>query len=92
MWLELQATETYQRGTKARYRVEQVFGWAKAWGGFERCRYLGSARYRLQAFFTFLVCNTKRLVKRLTGITFRAQAKGRRAEVFQAVYSTLPWA
>jgi IS5 family transposase len=92
VWLELQASETYQRGTKVRYRVEQVFGWAKAWGGFERGRYLGSARYRLQAFFTFLVCNTKRLVKRLTGITFRAQAKGRRAEVFQAVYSTLPWA
>jgi IS5 family transposase len=92
VWLELQATESYQRGTKVRYRVEQVFGWAKAWSGFERCRYLGSARYRLQAFFTFLVCNTKRLVKRLTGITFRAQAKGRRAEVFQAVYSTLPWA
>ena len=92
VWLELQASETYQRGTKARYRVEQVFGWAKAWGGFERCRYLGSARHRLQAFFTFLVCNAKRLVKRLTGITFRAQAKGRRAEVFQAVYSTVPWA
>ncbi len=92
VWLRMQASEEYQRGVKARYRVEQVFGWAKAWGGFERCRYLGLARYRLQALFTFLACNVKRLVKRLTGITFRAQAKGRCAEVFQPVYSALPWA
>jgi IS5 family transposase len=91
VWLQILGSEAYQQGTKARYRVEQVFGWAKAWGGFERCRYLGWARYRLQALFTFLVCNAKRLVKRLTGITFRAQAKGRRAEAFQPVYSTMPW-
>jgi IS5 family transposase len=92
VWLQLQASESYQRGTRARYRVEQVFGWAKAWGGFERCRYIGLARYRLQALFTFLACNARRLVKRLTGITFRAQAKGRRAEVFQPVYAAWPWA
>ncbi len=91
-WLQLQASTSYQQGTRARYRVEQVFGWAKAWCGFERCRYLGLARYRLQALFTFLVCNLKRLVKRLVGITFRAQAKGRRAETFRPVYSVVPWA
>jgi transposase, IS5 family len=91
-WLELQASASYQEGTKARYRVEQVFGWAKAWSGFERCRYIGLARYRLQALFTFLVCNAKRLVKLLTGITFRAQEKGWRAEAIRPVYATLPWA
>lgn len=91
-WIELLNSASYQQGTKARYRVEQVFGWAKAWCGFERCRYIGLPRYRLQALFTFLVCNAKRLVKLLTGITFRAQAKGRRAELFQPVHAVLPWA
>jgi transposase len=91
-WIELLNSASYQQGTKARYRVEQVFGWAKAWCGFERCRYIGLPRYRLQALFTFLVCNAKRLVKLLTGITFRVQAKGRRAELFQPVYAVLPWA
>jgi IS5 family transposase len=92
VWQELVANPDHQQGVRARYRVEQVFGWAKAWGGLEHCRYLGYARFRLQALFTFLVCNVKRMVKRLTGITFRAQAKGRRAEVFQAVYAVVPWA
>jgi IS5 family transposase len=91
-WLQLQSSPTYQQGTRARYRVEQVFGWAKAWCGFERCRYIGLARYRLQALFTFLACNAKRLVKLLTGITFRAQAKGRLAEAVRPVYAVLPWA
>jgi len=36
--------------------------------------------------------NCERIVKLLTGITFREQAKGRRAEVFEPVYSILPWA
>jgi hypothetical protein len=91
MWLELAASEKHQSGRKVRYRVEQVFGWAKAWGGFERCRYLGSKRHGLQAYLTLLVCNLKRIVKRLTGVTFRAQAKGRRAEVFHPVYAELAW-
>lgn len=91
VWLELAANPSHQQGVQARYRVEQVFGWAKAWGGLEQCRYLGYARFRLQALFTFLVCNAKRMVKRLTGITFRAQAKGRRAEVFQPVFAAAPW-
>lgn len=91
-WFELIEKETYQMGVQNRFRVEQPFGLAKAWHGFERCRYLGLARYRVQAFFTFLVCNSKRMIKRLTGITFRQLAKGRRAEVFTPVFKTLPWA
>ena len=90
-WLELIEKETYQRGVKNRYRVEQPFGLAKAWHGFERCRYLGLARYRIQSLFTFMVCNSKRIIKLLTGVTFRTLAKGRRAEKFTPVYASLPW-
>jgi len=39
-----------------------------------------------------MVLNCKRMVQLLTGITFRPQAKGRRAEVFRPVYANLPWA
>jgi IS5 family transposase len=79
-WLQMEADPTYQQRRGQRYRVEQPFGDVKHWHGFERCRYLGLARYRIQALLTFMVRNCKRMVKLLTGITFRPQAKGRRAE------------
>ncbi len=72
--------------------MEQVFGLAKRWHGFGRCRYLGLGRYRLQSVLTFMVCNAKRIIKLLTGITFRPQAKGQREEVYEPVYAALPWA
>jgi IS5 family transposase len=90
-WADLEADPRYIQARKQRFRVEQPFGIAKRWHGFERCRYLGLARYRLQAIFTFLVHNLKRIVKLLTGVTFRPQAKGRRAENCQPVYGT-SWA
>jgi transposase, IS5 family len=79
-WLALSMDPTYQAWVKLRFRVEQPFGIAKQSHGFERCRYLGLSRYRIQSFFTFMVLNAKRMVKLLTGVTFRPQAKGRRAE------------
>jgi IS5 family transposase len=79
-WVELEADPLYQRRKKQRFRVEQPFGIAKRWHGFERCRYLGLARYRIQAVFTFMVVNAKRMLKLLTRVVFRPQAKGRRAE------------
>jgi len=91
-WIEMMATPEYQAATALRYRVEQPFGIAKRSHGFERCRYLGLPRYGIQSFLTFMVLNCKRMVKLLTGITFRTQAKGRRAEVFRLVYASLPWA
>lgn len=91
-WLALEADPRHQEGRRARYRVEQVFGLAKRWHGFGRCRYLGLARYRIQSALTFMVGDAKRIVKLLTGITFRPLAKGRRGEVFVPVYATLPWA
>jgi len=91
-WIALQATSEYQEATRLRSRVEQPFGQAKDKHGFERCRYLGLARYGIQSFLTFMVVNLKRAVKLLVNITFRPQAKGRRAEVFEPVYAGLPWA
>jgi len=91
-WLDLKETLHYQVATALRSRVEQPFGQAKDKHGFERCRYLGHLSHGLQAFLTFMVVNTKRMVKLLTGITFRELAKGRRREVYQPVYTCLPWA
>jgi hypothetical protein len=89
-WVKLEADPLYQERKKQRFRVEQRFGIGKRWHGFERCRYLGLARYRIQAFLTFMVLNAKRLVKLLTGVTFRPQAKGRRAERLKPVLETIP--
>jgi IS5 family transposase len=91
-WQELKETPEYQEGTKLRYRVEQPFGQAKDKHGFERCRYLGLLKYGIQSYLTFMVVAAKRIVKLLTGITFRQLAKGRRKEVFEPVYDMLPWA
>ena len=92
IWLALEADPEYQAACALRYRVEQPFGPAKQKHGFGRCRYLGLTRYHLQAVLTFLVSNLKRMVKLLTGLTFRKLAKGRRAERLRPVYSSLPWA
>ena len=91
-WLELQDTPQYQEATRIRGRVEQPFGQAKDKHGFEHARYVGLLNYGLQAYLTFMVVNAKRMAKLLTGITLRALAKGRQAEVFQPVYARLPWA
>ena len=88
-WLKLVASEACQRDRAQRFRVEQPFGPAKQKHGFGRCRYLGLARYWIQALFTFLV-SSKRIIKLLTGITFRPQAKGRKSEVFEPVFADLP--
>jgi len=70
--------QTAQAGLRERYKVEQKFGEAKAFHGLRRCRYLGLARYRLQAYLTALALNLKRsvmpktaLVKLLYGLGFR---------------------
>lgn len=91
-WLQLLADPVYQVRVKQRFRVEQPFGTAKRDHGFERCRYLGLARYRIQALLTFMVVNAKRMVKLLTGVTFRPQAKGRAAEHVKPVLAAASWA
>lgn len=91
-WVELEADPLYQERKKQRFRVEQPFGIGKRWHGFERCRYLGLARYRVQSLLTFMVLNAKRIIKLLTRVTFRPQAKGRRAERVTPVLPETAWA
>lgn len=90
-WERLKETAEYQEGKALRYRVEQPYGQAKDKHGLERCRYLGLLKYGVQSYLTFMAVTVKRFVKLLTGITFRELAKGRRREVFEPVYDTLPW-
>lgn len=75
-WLRLVASQAYQEGLKQRYQIERKFGEARKWHGFKRCRYTGNLRHAIQSYFTFMALNLKRLVKLLTGITFRGELRG----------------
>jgi len=70
-WLALSQDPDYRDGLRERYKVEQKFGEAKRCHGLGRCRYVGLARYRLQAYVTALVLNLKRLLKLMCGLDFR---------------------
>lgn len=63
------------RGLKQRYKIERKFGEAKRWHGFDRCRYIGFIRHAIQCYLTFIVLNLKRLVKLLTGVGFKSEAR-----------------
>ena len=73
IWLELVKTPHYRQGLKERYKVERKFGEAKQGHGLGRCRYVGRVRFAVQAFFTAIVLNLKRMVKILNGIGFKTQ-------------------
>jgi transposase, IS5 family len=75
IWIKLLASPFYQEGLKVRFRIERKFGEAKAWHGFDRCRYRSVERYRVQSFLTFMTLNLKRLVLLVTGTRFRPIAK-----------------
>jgi IS5 family transposase len=74
VWLDLRQTPQYQRGLKERYKVERKFGEAKQGHGFGRCRYLGRLGFAVQAFFTAIMLNLKRMVRLLAGVGFKTQA------------------
>ena len=74
-WVELEKSEWYREALKERYKIERKFGEARKWHGFIRSRYLGLARHTIQSYLTFMALNLKRLVKLLTGVTFREEAK-----------------
>jgi len=74
VWLDLCQTPQYQQGLKERYKVERKFGEAKQGHGFGRCRYLGRLGFTVQAYFTTIMLNLKRMVKLLTGVGFKTQA------------------
>jgi len=73
VWIELVQTPQYRQGLKERYKIERKFGEAKQWHGLGRCRYLGKVNFAVQAFFTAMALNLKRLVKLLTGVGFKTQ-------------------
>jgi IS5 family transposase len=73
VWLELVKTPQYRLGSKERYKIERKFGEAKQGHGLGRCRYVGRMRFAVQAFFTAIMLNLKRMVKVLTGIGFKTQ-------------------
>ena len=74
-WLELEQNQEYIEGLKERYKVERKFGEARKWHGFIRCRYTGFIRHAIQSYLTFMAINLKRLVKLLTGVSFRGEVR-----------------
>lgn len=62
----------YERGWKERYKIERKFGEAQQGHGLKwyRC-YLGGVKYAIQAYFTVLVLNRKRMVNLLTWAGFK---------------------
>jgi len=74
-WLKLKQSQEYIDGLKERYKVEGKFGEARKWHGFRRCRYTGFIQHAIQSYLTFMAINLKRLVKLLTGVSFRGKAR-----------------
>ena len=73
VWEDLVKTPQYQQGRKERYKIERKFGESKQGHGLGHCRYIGKARFAVQAFFTAMMLNLKRMVKVLTGVGFKTQ-------------------
>jgi IS5 family transposase len=76
LWAEMKASEDYQAGLRERYKIEQKNAEAKRRHGLGRCRYLGLAKYAVQALFTAMVMNLKRMVWLWCGARFRGRASG----------------
>jgi IS5 family transposase len=74
VWLELIQTSAYKEGRKERYKIERKFGEAKQGHGLGRCRYIGLLGFGIQAFFTVIVLNLKRMVKLLTGVGLKTRS------------------
>jgi transposase, IS5 family len=68
VWLEMIQSPAYQDGRKERYKIERKFGEAKQGHGLGRCRYIGLLKFGIQAYFTAIILNLKRMVKLLTGV------------------------
>jgi IS5 family transposase len=74
VWIAMKDSPAYQAGRKERYKVERKYGEAKENHGLRRCRYVGWIRYAIQAYLTAIVLNLKRMVKVLTGVSFKGEA------------------
>jgi IS5 family transposase len=75
VWIDMKKTPQYRAGTKERYKIERKFGEAKTNHGLRRCRYVGRTRYAIQAYLTVIVLNLKRMVRLLTGVSFKGRAR-----------------
>ena len=71
LWLWLIGSVDYRQGQRERYKIEQKNAEAKRRQGLGRCRYLGLAKYAVQALLTATVMNLKRMVLLLNGVRFR---------------------
>lgn len=71
LWAEIKASREYGEGQGQRYKIEQKNAEAKRWHGLGRCRYLGLAKYGVQAFLTAMALNLKRMVWLLCGVRLR---------------------
>jgi len=74
-WIELKGRREYREGLRERYKVERKLGEAKKWHGLGRCRYVGMLRHAIQVYLTFMALNLKRLVKQVSGVGFKAEAR-----------------
>jgi IS5 family transposase len=66
-------TAAYKAGRKERYKIERKFGEAKQNHGLGRCRYLGLLGVGVQAYFTAIALNLKRIVKLQTGVGLKTR-------------------
>jgi len=73
IWLNLVGSNDYQKGLKARYKIERKFGECKRHHGFGRTRYKGLLKYNLQANFTFMALNLKEILKSIAGIRLKSE-------------------
>jgi transposase, IS5 family len=69
LWADIKASQEYRDGLKQRYKIEQKNGEAKSRHGLGKCRYVGLAKYALQAYMTATVMNLKRMVVLLCGVS-----------------------
>jgi IS5 family transposase len=73
VWIEMKESDAYRAGQRERYKIERKYGEAKEYHGLRKCRYLGWMRYAIQAYLTAIALNLKRMVKVLTGVSFRGE-------------------
>ena len=71
VWQQLLEEPWYDDALGSRYQIERKFGEGKKHHSLGRCRYLGGARYVIQACLTAIVLDLKQLVRGLTGVSFR---------------------
>jgi len=64
VWMHLKSTPEYRAGLRK-------FGEAKQTHGLGRCRYISTIKFAIQAIFTAMALNLKRIVKILTGMGFK---------------------